>query len=140
MLIEVGDGFAYMGKQVKLSVGDEDIYLDLLFYNTKIHAYVVVELKTGAFESAFIGQLGLYISAVNHFMKSENDNPTIGLLICKERNNIKAQWTLESTSYPIGISNYQLSNEIQENITRNLPSIESLEAEYKRLEHNTAFH
>lgn len=101
LLLELGNGFAFMGKQVKLMVGEDEIFLDLLFYNVKLRVYVVVGLKAEPFDAAFVGQLGLYVPAVNHHLKTDSDNTTIGLLICKEKNKIKVQWALEASSQPI---------------------------------------
>lgn len=103
-LVELGTGFAYMGRQYRLQVGEKEIFIDLLFYNTRIHAYCCVELKTGSFEASHLGQLGLYVTAVNHQLKTEYDNPTIGLLICKDKDNIEAQYSLEAYNLPLGIS------------------------------------
>ena len=94
-LVELGTGFAYMGRQYRMQVGEKEIFIDLLFYNTRIHAYCCIELKTGSFQASYLGQLGLYVTAVNHQLKTEHDNPTIGLLICKDKDNIEAQYSLE---------------------------------------------
>ncbi len=127
-LMELGSGFSYMGRQYRMVIDDEEYYIDLLFYNTKIHAYVVVELKTTKFEPSHLGQLGFYVSAVNHLLKSDCDNPTIGLLICKDKSNITAQYALESTNQPIGISEYQLSKLYPTDFKSTLPTIEEIEA------------
>lgn len=102
-LLELGTGFAYMGREVRLVVGEKEKFLDLLFYNTKAHCYVVVEVKTGDFDSANAGQLGTYVVAVNHQIKTEYDNPTIGLLVCRGLDRVEAQYALESSSQPLGI-------------------------------------
>lgn len=128
-LMELGSGFAFMGREYRLSVGDDDFYVDLLFYNTQIHAYVVLEVKTGKFMPADLGQLGFYISAVNHSLKKENDNPTIGLLICKDKNNLTARYSLESTNQPIGISEYELSKIYPADFKSSMPTIEEIEEE-----------
>ena len=100
-LVELGTGFAYMGRQYRLQVGEKEIFIGLLFYNTRIHAYCCIELKTGSFQASYLGQLGLYVTAVNPQLKTEHDNPTIGLLICKDKenidskDNIEAQYSLE---------------------------------------------
>lgn len=103
-LLELGSGFAFVGREYRLLIGETEKFIDLLFYNIKLHCYVVVEVKTDKFDSANIGQLGTYIVATNHILKSEMDNPTIGLLICKEKDNVLAQYSLESSSEPIGIN------------------------------------
>lgn len=127
-LLELGVGFAYVGRQIPLDVGDETIYPDLLFYHLELRCYVVVELKVSKFKSEHLGQLGLYVSAVNHIKKKDIDNPTIGLLICKTKNNVMAQYALESTNLPIGISEYQLSKLIPKEIKSQLPTVEDIEA------------
>ena len=126
-LLELGTGFSFMGKQYRITVGGDEFFIDLLFYNTKIHAYCVVELKTVAFKPEQLGQLGFYVSAVNHQLKSENDNPTIGILICKTKNNVVAKYSLETVNEPIGISEYQLAKIYPSDFKGSLPSIEEIE-------------
>ena len=135
-LVELGTGFAYMGRQYRLQVGEKEIFIDLLFYNTRIHAYCCVELKTGSFEASHLGQLGLYVTAVNHQLKTEYDNPTIGLLICKDKDNIEAQYSLEAYNLPLGISQYELSKLIPKEIKSSLPSIEQIESTLEQLSDN----
>lgn len=135
-LVELGTGFAYMGKQYRLQVGEKEIFIDLLFYNTRIRAYCCVELKTGSFEASHLGQLGLYVTAVNHQLKTEYDNPTIGLLICKDKDNIEAQYSLEAYNLPLGISQYELSKLIPKEIKSSLPSIEQIESTLEQLSEN----
>ena len=130
-LIELGTGFAYMGREVRITVGEVEKFIDMLFYNTQRHCYVVVEIKTGKFDSSYAGQLGTYVVAINHQMKTENDNPTLGLLICKDMDKVEAQYALESTSQPLGISSYELSKLIPEEFKGSLPTIEEIEAELK---------
>lgn len=130
-LLELGSGFAYMGREYRLVVGDTEQFIDLLFYNTQIRSYVVIEVKVTKFKPGDIGQLGTYVSAVNHQLKGEHDNPTIGLLICKDKDSVLAQYALESTSQPIGISEYELSKLFPENFKGTLPSIEDIENEIK---------
>lgn len=127
-LLELGTGFAFVGSQVPLQVGEDTVYPDLLFYHLELRCYVVVELKITKFKPEHLGQLGVYVSAVNHIKKKPTDNPTIGLLICKTKNNVMAQYALESTNQPIGISEYQLSKLMPENIQSQLPTIEDIEA------------
>ena len=135
-LVELGTGFAYMGRQYRMQVGEKEIFIDLLFYNTRIHAYCCIELKTGSFEASHLGQLGLYVSAVNHQLKTEYDNPTIGLLICKDKDNIEAQYSLEAYNLPLGISQYELSKLIPSEIKSSLPSIEEIESTLEQLSEN----
>lgn len=131
-LIELGTGFAYMGRQYRLVVNEDEFYLDLLFYNVRIHAYCVCELKTTKFSPEHLGQLAFYVSAVNHQLKTKLDNPTIGILICKEKNEVVARYSLDVTDLPIGISEYQLSKLYPADFKSALPSLEELENELKR--------
>lgn len=130
-LIELGTGFAYMGKEYRIKIGNTDEYLDLLFYNTQIHAYVVVEVKTTDFKPGDIGQLGTYVVAVDHLLKTDKDEKTIGLLVCKSKDDILARYALESSTKPLGISSYELSKIIPKNLKSSLPSIEDLESNLK---------
>ena len=126
-LLELGGGFAFVGREYRLLIGDTEKFIDLLFYNIKLHCYVVVEVKTDKFDSSNIGQLGTYMVATNHILKSEMDNPTIGLLICKEKDNVLAQYALESSNEPIGISEYELSKLYPTDFKGSLPSIAEIE-------------
>ena len=135
-LVELGTGFACMGRQYRMQVGEKEIFIDLLFYNTRIHAYCCIELKTGSFQASYLGQLGLYVTAVNHQLKTEHDNPTIGLLICKDKDNIEAQYSLEAYNLPLGISQYELSKLIPNEIKSSLPSIEEIESTLEQLSEN----
>ena len=131
-LLELGSGFAYMGKEYRLNVGGSDQFLDLLFYNVNLRCYVVIEVKTGEFSPADLGQLGTYVVAVNHIMKKPDDNPTLGLLICKSKNNVLAKYALESSNVPIGVSEYELSKLYPADFRSSLPSIEAIERELNR--------
>ena len=133
-LLELGQGFAYVGRQVTVEVEGDEYVLDLLFYHLKLRCYVVIELKAGRFSPKDLGQLGFYISAVNHQFKTEAENPTVGLLICKEKKNTVAKYALESSTHPIGISEYELSQMIPENYKSSLPSIEEIEDEFSDTE------
>ena len=128
-LLELGRGFAYMGREFRIMIGGEERFIDMLFYNVKMHCYVVVEIKTGKFDSENVGQLGTYIVAVNHQLNGVGDNPAIGLLICKEKNDVLASYALESTSQPMGISQYEISKLYPEQFKGTLPSIEEIENE-----------
>ena len=132
-LLELGQGFAYIGRQVPVRIGKKERFIDLLFYHTELHCYVVIELKGGEFEAEYAGKLGLYISAINHQRKRAIDNPTIGLLICKTKDNVEVQYSLEIINQPIGVSEYKLSKLLPENYKSVLPSIEDIE---KRLKEN----
>ena len=131
-LMELGTGFAFMGREVRLEVGNKEKYLDMLFYNTRQHCYVVVEVKAVDFDSSFAGQLGTYVVAVNHQIKTELDNPTIGLLICKGMDRVEAQYALESTSQPLGVSSYELSRLIPVEFKGSMPTIEEIERQLER--------
>lgn len=133
-LIELGQGFAYVGRQVPLEVGDETLFADLLFYHLELRCYVVIELKACKFMPAFIGQLGTYVSAVNHLKKKPTDNTTIGLIVCKTKDDVMAQYSLESSSQPIGISEYELSKLIPDDFKSQLPSIEEIEKSIRNID------
>ena len=133
-LLELGQGFAYLGRQVPIQIGSRERFLDLLFYHLDLRCYVVVELKTKEFEAEHTGKLGLYISAINHQKKKEIDNPTIGLLICKTKDNIEVQYSLESSSLPISISEYKLMRDLPKDFKSSLPSIEDIEEELNKKE------
>ena len=126
-LLELGKGFCLYGKQVHINVGGDDFYIDLLFYNAHLHCYVVVELKTTKFKPEHIGQLKFYVTAVNKQLRTEGDSPTIGLLICKDKNNVIAEYTLEDIHNPIGVSSYKLFDELSKDYQSSLPSIEEIE-------------
>lgn len=130
-LLELGEGFAYVGKEYCLKVGDTEQFTDLLFYNLKLRCYCVIEVKVTKFEPGHLGQLGTYVTAVNHLLKTEQDNPTIGLLICKTKDNVLAQYSLEGYNLPIGISQYQLDKLLPENFKSTLPTIEEIESKLK---------
>ena len=131
-LMELGRGFAYMGRQLRMRVGEDEFFPDLLFYNTKIHAYCVVELKVTKFSPEYLGQLSFYVSVVNRQMKSEQDAPTIGLLICKDKNNVAAQYALEGYSQPLGVSQYELEHLMPKDFKPSLPTIEEIERELEK--------
>ena len=126
-LLELGKGFSYMGRQFRLEVGQQEFFPDLLFYNAHLHAYVVIELKAQSFHPSFLGQLSFYVSAINHQFKTDIDNPTIGLLICKDKDNVVAKYALESYKEPMGISEYQLSKLFPKDFKSSMPTIEELE-------------
>ena len=130
-LMELGAGFAYIGKEYKLKIGTKERYIDLLFYNTTLHCYVVIEVKVVDFDPSFLGQLSAYISFTNHLLKKNIDNPTIGLLICKSKDNVFAQYSLEGYNQPIGISEFDGINVLPIDYKSSLPSIEDIENELK---------
>lgn len=126
-MMELGRGFAYMGREYRLVVGETEQFLDMLFYNTKLHCYVVIEVKTGKFEPAYIGQLSTYVVAVNHLLKTSEDKPTLGILVCKDKDEILAQYSLEGTVNPIAISEFELAKIYPKDFKSSLPSIKELE-------------
>ena len=122
--MEFGNGFSFLGRQYPIHVGEKDYYIDLLFYNVKLHCYFVVELKTVDFEPEFVGKLSFYLSAVDGELKSNMDNPTLGLLLCKGKDKVVAEYALQDINKPIGISEYRVSDKMDPAIMENLPSIE----------------
>ena len=128
-LLELGAGFAFIGEQYHLNVGDEDYYLDLLFYHVKLKCYIVIELKSGKFKPEYAGKLNFYLSVVDDFFKGKDDNKSIGILLCKLRNKITVEYSLKDISKPMGISEYKLTNSIPEELRSSLPSIADIEAE-----------
>ena len=133
-LLELGTGFSYIGRQVHLKVGDSDFYIDLLFYHVKLHCYIVIELKTEKLKPEFVGQLNFYITAVDKDIKSKNDNQTIGILICKDKDNVVAEYSLANISQPIGISKYKINKLLEKEYKSSLPSIEEIEQSIKDIE------
>ena len=127
LLLELGTGFAFLGNQYHLNVGGEDFYLDLLFYNLKLRCYVVIELKTGEFKPEYAGKLNFYLSAVDEILKTDGDAPTIGLLLCKSKNDLVAEYSLRDIKKPIGVSEYRITKELPESFRKQLPSIEDLQ-------------
>ena len=126
-LLELGAGFAYVGRQVLLTVGGDEFFLDLLFYHLKLRCYVVIELKAGAFKPEHLGQLGFYLTAIDRDMKGEHDNPTIGLLLCKTKNKVVAEYALGDKAQPMGIAEYRLVESLPAELQTSLPSIEQIE-------------
>ena len=128
-LLELGAGFAYIGRQVPLQVGERDFFLDLLFYHARLHCYVVVELKTVDFEPEFAGKLNFYLKAVDAQLRTEGDQPTIGLLLCKSKDRLVAEYALSDIQKPMGLATYTLSHTLPETLRGKLPSIEAIERE-----------
>lgn len=131
-LLELGNGFAFVGREYRIEIGSTENFIDMLFYHIRLHCYVVVEVKVTEFESSYAGQLGTYVVAVNHQLKTEKDEPTLGLLVCKFKDDIKAQYALEASSQPLGVSAYELSKLIPENFKGSLPSIDEIESELRK--------
>jgi predicted nuclease of restriction endonuclease-like (RecB) superfamily len=128
-LLELGVGFAFVGSQYRLELGGNEFYLDLLFYHLKLRAYVVVDLKLGPFQPEFAGKMNFYLSAVNNLLRHPDDQPSIGLILCKTRDRIVAEYALQDVSKPIGISEYQLAAALPDTLKGTLPTIEELESE-----------
>ena len=128
-LLEMGNGFAFVARQKHFQIGDSDFFAALILYNIKLHAYVVVELKATPFKPEYAGQLNFYINVVDDKLRGENDNKTIGLLLCRGKDEVVAQYALAGYDQPIGISDYQLSKAVPENLKSALPSIEEVEEE-----------
>ncbi|WP_218461057.1 YhcG family protein [Rickettsia sp. TH2014] len=131
-LLELGAGFAFVGRQYHLEVGEQDFYIDLLFYHLKLRCFVVIELKNKDFKPEYAGKMNFYLSAVDDILKHPTDNPTIGLILCKSKNNVLAEYTLRDMSKPIGLAEYRLTESLPEEIKTDLPTIEALEAELSK--------
>lgn len=128
-LLELGAGFAFVGRQFRLEVGGDEFFIDLLFYHTRLKCYVVVELKATAFKPEHAGQLNFYLAAVDAQVKAEDDKPTIGLLLCKQQNRLVAEYALSGIDKPIGVAEYQLLRDLPDALEQSLPSIADIEAE-----------
>lgn len=126
-LLELGVGFAFVGRQYHLEVGGQDFYLDLLFYHLKLRCFVVIDLKTGEFKPEFAGKMNFYLSAVDDLLKHEKDEPSIGLILCKSKNKFIAEYALRKIQNPIGVAEMQVLQALPENLQGNLPTIEELE-------------
>ena len=133
-LIELGAGFAFVGRQYHLQVSDKDFYIDLLFYHLKLRCFVVIELKSADFKPEYAGKMNFYLSAVDDLVKHPTDNPSIGLILCRTKDDVLAEYTLRDMTKGIGLAEYRLTEALPENLKTNLPTIEELEAE---LEKNT---
>lgn len=132
-LVEMGAGFGFMGRQYHISVSGDDYYIDLLMYNAFMHRYLVIELKDTEFKPEYIGKLNFYCSAVDDVLCREGDNKTIGLLLCKTKDKIKAEYALRDIQKPIGISDYELGQALPHDLRSSLPSIEDIEAEFDEM-------
>lgn len=128
-LLELGKGFSFVGQQVGLKVDNQDFFIDLLFYHIKLKCYVVIELKAIEFKAEFAGKMNLYLSAVDDQMRTKSDNPTIGLLLCKSKSKIIAEYALRGTTQPIGVAQYDVNRAIPDELEPDLPTIEKIEKE-----------
>ncbi len=131
-LLELGAGFAYVGKQVPLQVGQRDFFLDLLFYHTRLHCYVVIEMKVTEFEPEHAGKLNFYIKAIDQQLRQDADKPTIGILLCKGKDKVVAEYALSDIHKPMGVSEYELTQALPEELKSSLPTIEEIEAEFAK--------
>jgi predicted nuclease of restriction endonuclease-like (RecB) superfamily len=133
--IELGKGFSFVGRQYHLEVGGQDFYLDLLFYHLKLRCFIVIDLKSDAFKPEYAGKMNFYLSAVDDLLSHETDSPSIGLILCRDKNKLIVEYSLRRQTNPIGVSEYQLTEFLPENLKDNLPSIEEIEAamNYERL-------
>lgn len=127
-ILSLGAGFAFVGRQYHLEVGDKDFYIDLLFFHLKLRCFVVIELKDKDFKPEYAGKMNFYLSAVDDIIKHESDQPSIGLILCKNKDNVLAEYTLRDMSKPIGLAEYKLTKSLPENLKTALPTIEELEA------------
>lgn len=139
-LLELGQGFAFVGRQYRLPVGDDDFYIDLLFYHLRLRAFVVIDLKTGKFKPEYAGKLNFYCNAVNQQLRHADDAPTIGLILCQSHDRLQAEYSFAGIDKPIGISTYELTRALPPSVQSALPTVEQLEAELgatvKRIEHS----
>lgn len=126
-LLELGAGFAFIGRQYHVEVGEQDFYIDLLFYHTRLRCYVVIELKRGPFKPEYAGKVNFYCSVVDDFLRHEHDNPTIGLILCQTHDRVVAEYTLKNVNTPIGVSEYELTRALPDNLKSSLPTVEEIE-------------
>ncbi|WP_338635479.1 PDDEXK nuclease domain-containing protein [Spirobacillus cienkowskii] len=131
-LIELGSGFAFVGRQYHVEIGGDDFYIDLLMYHLKLRSFIVIELKTDKFKPEYAGKINFYLSAIDELLKHPSDNPSIGLILCKTKNQVQAEYALRDLSKPIGLAEYRLNEALPEDIKTNLPTIEELEHELKQ--------
>ena len=128
-LLELGAGFSFVGMQVPLEIDGEEFFIDVLFYHLKLRCFVVCEIKAKKFKPADLGQLSFYLAAVDHTMRNEHDNPTIGILLCESRSKIIAEYALKNINAPIGVSEYSLATSLPKELKKELPTVEEIEAE-----------
>ena len=125
-LLELGNGFSFVGNQYRITIDNEDYFLDLLFYHLKLHCYIVVELKTTRFKPEYAGKMNFYLSAVDDLLKSNSDNPSIGIILCKEKNKLSVEYSLKNINKPISVSSYELRKYLPNDIAKNLPTEEDI--------------
>ena len=130
--MELGVGFAFVASQYRLDVGGSDFFIDLLFYHLKLRCFVVIDLKAKAFQPEFVGKMNFYLAAVDDLLRHADDKPSIGLIICKTKDQVVAEYALRNTTTPIGISEYKLAESLPADLKGSLPTIEELESELGR--------
>ena len=126
VLLELGNGFSFIGNQYKLTVGNEDYFIDMLFYHTKLHCYVVIELKNTKFKPEYAGKVNFYLSAVDDLIKDEKDNPSIGIILCREKDKFSVEYALKDINKPIGVSSYEISKYLPKDVLESLPTEEDI--------------
>lgn len=131
-LLELGEGFAFLGRQYHLQVEDQDFYIDMLFYHIKLRTFVVVELKSGQFKPEYAGKMNFYLSAVDDLLKHSDDNPSIGLILCRSKVGVLAEYALRDMTKPIGLAEYRLEDSLPDDLKTSLPTIEELESELSK--------
>ena len=132
-LLELGKGFAFMGNQYQLTVGGQEFFIDMLFYHCKLCCYVAIELKAGSFKPEYAGKMHFYLNVLDKDVKHHDDNPSIGLILCKEKNRIVAEYTIDGMKSPMGVANYKMGGELLENLQEALPTEEELNAELRKV-------
>ena len=130
-LLELGIGFAFVGSQYPIQVGGEEFRLDLLFYHLRLRAFIVLELKVGEFQPEFSGKMNFYLSAIDDLLRHPDDQPSIGIILCKSKNKVVAEYALRDIRKPVGVSEYRLTEALPKRLRDSLPAIEQLEAELK---------
>jgi len=135
-LLEPGVGFMFAGSQYRLVVGGDEFYLDLLFYHHKLRCFVVIELKNSAFKPEYVGKMGFYLTAVDELLKHPDDNPTIGLILCRSKNTVVAEYAMRPLKHPIGVAEYRLAQTMPDELAASLPSPAMLEAELRAIPHD----
>jgi hypothetical protein len=133
-LLELGKGFAFVGRQYHLEIDESDYYIDLLFYHTKLKCYVVIEFKNTKFIPEYAGKLNFYLSAVDSLVKADDDKPTIGILLCRDKKKIETEFALRDISKPMGVSEFTLTEALPDNLKGDLPTVEELESELEKRE------
>lgn len=126
VLLELGNGFSFIGNQYKITVGDEDYFVDMLFYHTKLHCYIVIELKNTKFKPEYVGKLNFYLSAVDDLIKDKSDNPSIGIILCREKDKFSVEYSLKDVNKPIGVSSYEISKYLPKEVLESLPTEEDI--------------